>query len=193
MLPVLQTLYALVYAIFITSALCYLLITWANSQLSSIIVTAFWPVQVNVCVCVCGEIYIITCAATSGSRCCTCILVNTGYSICTIGMYVHVCVYINIPATSSSFLAISRSCYVNSGIILCAVVKLSGMKSKPRSDCWPSLMFSQEDQEKARKYGIFSRPIDCGLCDFGKDDSASPLLEKKKNVRRKTLNAFIII
>ena len=67
------------------------------------------------------------------------------------------------------------------------------MKSKPRSDCWPSLMFSQEDQEKAGKNGIFSRPIDCGLCHFGEDDSASPLLEKKKNVRRKALNAFIII
>ena len=65
------------------------------------------------------------------------------------------------------------------------------MKSKPCSDCWPSLMFSQEEQEKVGKYGIFSTPIDCGLCDFEKNDSSSPLLEKKKNVRRKALNAFI--
>jgi drug/metabolite transporter (DMT)-like permease len=40
--------YALVYAVFITSALCYLLITWANLHLPSTIVTAFWPVQVPV-------------------------------------------------------------------------------------------------------------------------------------------------
>ena len=41
-----QTWYALVYAVFITSAFCYLLITWANLHLPSTIVTAFWPVQV---------------------------------------------------------------------------------------------------------------------------------------------------
>ena len=46
---ILQTLYVLVYAIFITSALSYLLITWANMHISSIIVTAFWPVQVCTC------------------------------------------------------------------------------------------------------------------------------------------------
>ena len=42
----LQSLYALVFAIFITSALCYLLITWTNMHLSSSIATAFWPLQV---------------------------------------------------------------------------------------------------------------------------------------------------
>ena len=41
-----QSVYVMVYATFVTSALCYLLITWANSQVSSILVTAFWPVQV---------------------------------------------------------------------------------------------------------------------------------------------------
>lgn len=40
--------YALVYAIFISSALCYLLMTWSNLHLSSILVTAFWPVQMLV-------------------------------------------------------------------------------------------------------------------------------------------------
>jgi drug/metabolite transporter (DMT)-like permease len=43
-----ESLYALVFAIFITSALCYLLITWTNMHLSSSIATAFWPVQVFV-------------------------------------------------------------------------------------------------------------------------------------------------
>ncbi|XP_003387276.1 PREDICTED: WAT1-related protein At5g45370-like [Amphimedon queenslandica] len=42
--------YVLVYATFITSALCYLLITWANSQVSSILVTASWPLQVLIAV-----------------------------------------------------------------------------------------------------------------------------------------------
>jgi drug/metabolite transporter (DMT)-like permease len=42
------SLYALVFAIFVTSALCYLLITWTNLHLSSSIATAFWPVQVLV-------------------------------------------------------------------------------------------------------------------------------------------------
>ena len=42
-----QSAYALVYAIFINSALCYLLMTWSNLHLSSILVTAFWPVQVT--------------------------------------------------------------------------------------------------------------------------------------------------
>ena len=50
-LSVTQTLYVLVYAIFITSALCYLLITWANMHISSIIVTASWPIQVHTCTC----------------------------------------------------------------------------------------------------------------------------------------------
>jgi drug/metabolite transporter (DMT)-like permease len=43
-----ESLYALVFAIFITSALCYLLITWTNMHLSSSIATAFWPLQVFV-------------------------------------------------------------------------------------------------------------------------------------------------
>ena len=47
-LCVLQSIYALVYAIFVTSCLCYLLLTWANLHLSSAIVTAFWPLQVHV-------------------------------------------------------------------------------------------------------------------------------------------------
>ena len=37
----------LLYAVFVTSALCYLILTWANSHVSSIMVTAFWPVQVR--------------------------------------------------------------------------------------------------------------------------------------------------
>ncbi len=41
-----QSAYALVYAIFITSALCYMLITWTNLHLSTTTVTAFWPAQV---------------------------------------------------------------------------------------------------------------------------------------------------
>ena len=42
-----KSVYVLIYAVFISSALCYLLITWANFHISSIIVTAFWPVQVR--------------------------------------------------------------------------------------------------------------------------------------------------
>lgn len=38
----------IVYAIFVASALCYLLITWANMHVSSTLVTAFWPLQVQV-------------------------------------------------------------------------------------------------------------------------------------------------
>ena len=38
----------IVYAIFVASALCYLLITWANMHVSSTLVTAFWPLQVRV-------------------------------------------------------------------------------------------------------------------------------------------------
>ena len=40
---------ALIYAIFITSCFCYSLITWANSQTNTSIVTAFWPFQVVPC------------------------------------------------------------------------------------------------------------------------------------------------
>lgn len=43
---VFQSLYALAYAIFITSAFCYFLITWSNKHLPSSIMTAFWPMQV---------------------------------------------------------------------------------------------------------------------------------------------------
>ena len=38
----------LVYAIFIASALCYMLITWGNMHVSPSVVTAFWPLQVSV-------------------------------------------------------------------------------------------------------------------------------------------------
>ena len=42
-----QSIYALIYAVFITSAMCYMLITWSNVHLSATIVTAFWPTQVK--------------------------------------------------------------------------------------------------------------------------------------------------
>ncbi len=38
--------YALAYAAVVSSCAAYLLITWANSQTSSVIVTSFWPLQV---------------------------------------------------------------------------------------------------------------------------------------------------
>ena len=41
-----QTLVALVYAIFITSAYCYGLITWANKFLPTSVLASFEPVQV---------------------------------------------------------------------------------------------------------------------------------------------------
>lgn len=44
-----KAVYALIYAIFIASAMCYLLITWSNIYLSATIVTAFWPTQVYDC------------------------------------------------------------------------------------------------------------------------------------------------
>jgi len=44
------TVYPLIYAVFITSALCYMLITWSNMLVSSSVVTAFWPLQVLFCV-----------------------------------------------------------------------------------------------------------------------------------------------
>jgi len=46
----LDSLYALVFAIFIASATCYLLVTWSNLHLSASIATAFWPFQVLVAV-----------------------------------------------------------------------------------------------------------------------------------------------
>lgn len=45
-----HSLYALAYAVFITSAFCYFLITWSNKYLPSSIMTAFWPMQVLVSV-----------------------------------------------------------------------------------------------------------------------------------------------
>lgn len=45
----LQVTYPIEYAIFIASALCYLLITWSTMQISATLVTAFWPLQVRVC------------------------------------------------------------------------------------------------------------------------------------------------
>ena len=41
------TTFPIEYAIFIASALCYLLITWCNMLLSATLVTAFWPFQVK--------------------------------------------------------------------------------------------------------------------------------------------------
>ena len=38
----------LIYAIFISSALCYMLISWGNMHVSPSVVTAFWPFQVRV-------------------------------------------------------------------------------------------------------------------------------------------------
>ena len=45
-----NTVYPLIYAVFIASALCYMLITWCNMQVSSTVVTASWPLQVLFCV-----------------------------------------------------------------------------------------------------------------------------------------------
>ena len=45
-----NVIYALIYAIFITSALCYMLITWTNMQVNSTFVTASWPLQSLFCV-----------------------------------------------------------------------------------------------------------------------------------------------
>lgn len=44
-----NVLYCLIYAVFITSALCYMLITWCNMQVNSSFVTACWPLQVLFC------------------------------------------------------------------------------------------------------------------------------------------------
>ena len=44
-----EEVYPIVYAIFIASALCYLLITWCNMQISASLVTASWPLQVLFC------------------------------------------------------------------------------------------------------------------------------------------------
>ena len=44
-----NVMYCLIYAVFITSALCYMLITWCNMQVNSSFVTACWPLQVLFC------------------------------------------------------------------------------------------------------------------------------------------------
>ena len=46
-----NVIYCLIYAIFVTSALCYVLITWCNMQVNSSFVTASWPLQVLFCLC----------------------------------------------------------------------------------------------------------------------------------------------
>ena len=45
-----ETLFPLIYAVFITSALCYMLISWCNKEINSTLVTASWPLQVFVSV-----------------------------------------------------------------------------------------------------------------------------------------------
>ena len=44
-----EEIYPTLYAIFIASGLCYLLISWCNMQLSASLVTATWPLQVLFC------------------------------------------------------------------------------------------------------------------------------------------------
>lgn len=44
-----EAFYCLVYAIFITSAMCYLLLSWCNMQAPSTFVTASWPLQSLFC------------------------------------------------------------------------------------------------------------------------------------------------
>lgn len=44
-----EEIYPIIYAIFIASGLCYLLISWCNMQLSASLVTATWPLQVLFC------------------------------------------------------------------------------------------------------------------------------------------------
>lgn len=45
-----STIYVLIYAVFVTSALNYILITWIITKISATLVTAFWPLQVLFCV-----------------------------------------------------------------------------------------------------------------------------------------------
>ena len=45
-----SAIYVLIYAMFITSALNYILITWIITKISATLVTAFWPLQVLFCV-----------------------------------------------------------------------------------------------------------------------------------------------
>lgn len=63
----LQSAYALVYAIFITSAACYLLVTWSNMHLPTTIVTAFWPLQVHKLLAVASADNSLLTAAGSGN------------------------------------------------------------------------------------------------------------------------------
>jgi len=44
-----EVVYCLIYAVFIQSAFCYMLITWCNMQINSSFVTASWPLQVLFC------------------------------------------------------------------------------------------------------------------------------------------------
>ena len=44
-----EEIYPILYAIFIGSTLCYLLISWCNMQISASLVTATWPLQVLFC------------------------------------------------------------------------------------------------------------------------------------------------
>jgi len=44
-----EEIYPIIYAIFIASSLCYMLITWCNMQVSATVVTATWPLQVLFC------------------------------------------------------------------------------------------------------------------------------------------------
>lgn len=44
-----EEVYPILYAIFIASGLCYLLISWCNMQISASLVTATWPLQVLFC------------------------------------------------------------------------------------------------------------------------------------------------
>ena len=44
-----EEVYPILYAIFIASGLCYLLISWCNVQISASLVTATWPLQVLFC------------------------------------------------------------------------------------------------------------------------------------------------
>ena len=44
-----EEIYPIVYAIFVNSGLCYLLISWCNMQISASLVTATWPLQTLFC------------------------------------------------------------------------------------------------------------------------------------------------
>lgn len=44
-----EEIYPIIYAVFVASSLCYMLITWCNMQISATVVTATWPLQVLFC------------------------------------------------------------------------------------------------------------------------------------------------